>query len=391
MRVLVLTRIFPNRAEPTFGPYNLKQLAALRDLGWSVRVVNPIPWFPGASRFSGKTRAASLSAVPRQDSFLDLEVDHPRFLHIPRLLAAHAPIYAASVAPTVAALRGSYDVILSPFAYPDGVASLLLGQALGLPVVIKLHGGDMNVGAKLPGPGRWIRWAFPKAARIVAVSDPLADAAVACGAPRSRVDVVQDGVDDKVFFIRDAREVRRALGRDPDRKLLVFVGRLEKRKGVYELLEAFERLAPRHPDVDLVLVGDGDDTKACRERAEKLGGRVILTGNVGMEGVADWLAASTLLTLPSYAEGTPNVVIEAIASGRPVVASRVGGIPDMITSPKMGELHAPEDVAALETALEAALARSFDPDESVRLSGRGTWRDSAGVLAQSLRAAVEAS
>ncbi|MBL9026764.1 MAG: glycosyltransferase [Myxococcales bacterium] len=389
MKVLVLTRIFPNRVEPTFGPYNLKQLAALRDNGHEVHVVCPVPWFPGAGLFSGKTRAANLSAVPRRDSFEALDVRHPRFLHVPRLLGAHAPLYAASVAPTVASLRGKAEVILSPFAYPDGVASILLGEALGVPVVIKLHGGDMNVGAKLPGPGRWIRWAFPKAARIVAVSDPLADAAVRFGAPQSRVDVVQDGVDDRVFRVRDAAEVRAKLGVDPSRRPLVFVGRLEKRKGVFELLEAFERLAPRHPDVDLVLVGDGDDTARCRERAERLGARVRLTGNLGMHEVADWLAASTFLTLPSYAEGTPNVVIEALASGRPVVASRVGGIPDMVLGPRMGELHAPEDVASLEAALEAALARSFDAHEIVRLTGRGTWHDSARRLAESLTAAIE--
>lgn len=389
MKVLVLTRIFPNRVEPTFGPYNLKQLAALRDIGHEVRVVCPVPWFPGAGLFSGKTRAANLSAVPWRDSFEDLEVRHPRFLHVPRLLGAHAPIYAASVAPIVAGLRGKADVILSPFAYPDGVASILLGEALGVPVAIKLHGGDMNVGAKLPGPGRWIRWAFPRAARIVAVSDPLADAAVRCGAPQSRVDVVQDGVDSRVFRVRDAAEVRAKLGVDPSRRLLVFVGRLEKRKGVFELLEAFARLAPRHADVDLVLVGDGDDTARCRELAAPLGARVRLTGNLGMLEVADWLAASTLLTLPSYAEGTPNVVIEALASGRPVVASRVGGIPDMVHDPRMGELHAPEDIESLAGALDAALARSFEADEIVRLTGRGTWHDSARRLAESLTAAIE--
>jgi glycosyltransferase involved in cell wall biosynthesis len=376
--------------EPTFGPYNLKQLAALRDIGWGVRVVCPVPWFPGAASLKGKTRAANTGGVPRHDTMLGLEVLHPRFLHVPRVLGAHAPLYAASVAPDVIRDRGKLDVILSPFAYPDGVASVLLGRALGVPVVIKLHGGDMNVGAKLPAPGRWIRWAFPRAARIVAVSDPLAEAARAFGAPPDRVDVVQDGVDGKVFRVRDAREVRAALGRDPDRRPVVFVGRLEKRKGVYELMEAFERIAARLSDVDLVLVGDGDDTAACRAFADRIPGRVVCTGNLGMTGVADWLAAAEVVALPSYAEGTPNVVIEALASGRPVVASRVGGIPDMIHNVGMGELHEPEDAGAAEGALLRALGRSYDPHEIVRLTGRGTWHDSARALAASLRAAMEA-
>ncbi len=390
-RVLAITRIFPNRVEPTFGPYNLKQLAALRDLGWDVRVVCPVPWFPGSALLEGKTRAGHASKVPRRDSFLDLEVYHPRFLHLPKVLVAHAPLYAASVAPRVASLRGSFDVILSPFAYPDGVAGLLLGEALGVPTAIKLHGGDMNVGARMRGPGRWVRWAMPRAARVIAVSDPLADAAVEFGAPRSRVDVVQDGVDERVFFVRDALEARAKLGRDPSRRLAVFVGRLERRKGVYELMEAFERVRERLGDLDLVLVGEGDDTPACRALAERSAGRVLLTGNLGMAEVADWLAAAEFLVLPSYAEGTPNVVIEALASGRPVVASAVGGIPAMVHDPRMGELHAAKDAAALEAALLAVASRRFDPAEIVRLSGRGTWHDSARVLGESLTAAMEAA
>ncbi len=389
-RVLVVTRIFPNRVEPTFGPYNEKQLAALAGLGWDVHVISPVPWFPGASLLPGKSRASHLDGVPRSDVISGLPVTHPRYLHVPRLLGVHAPLYASGVLPDVLRLRGQFDVILSPFAYPDGVASIVLGRALGIPVVVKLHGGDMNVGARLPGPGRWIRRMFPRAARIVAVSSPLADLAVEVGVPRSRVDVVQDGVDEKVFHVRPAGQVRGKLGLDPTRKLIVYVGRLERRKGVYELMTAFDAVAAMRPDVDLVLVGDGDDTAACRAWAERTAGRARLTGNLGMKDVADQIAASDMLVLPSHAEGTPNVVIEALASGRPVVATRVGGIPDMVHDIRMGELVPKEDADALAGALLRSLTRTYDANEVVKLSGRGTWTDSARALADSLSAAIEA-
>lgn len=389
MRVLCVTRIFPNRVETTMGPYNKKQLAAMRGLGHQVHVVNPIPWFPGAALFKGRTRASLGGTIPHSDVIADLPVVHPRFLHVPRLSAAHAPLYAAGTLAAAAKLRGQYDVILSPFAYPDGVASVLLGQLLGIPVAVKLHGGDMNVAAKMPQINGWIRWAFPKVARIVAVSHPLAQAAHGFGVPWSKIAVVEDGVDTAVFRIRDKAASKREVSLDPARRHIVYVGRLERRKGVFELMDAFDALAPRHPDVDLVLVGDGEDTATCRSWAERHGSRVVLAGQVGVDDVARYYAASDITTLPSHAEGTPNSVIEALACGRPVVATSVGGIPDMIHDTRMGELVARMDVPALVAGFERSLARSYDPAEIARLTGRGSWTDSARYLAEVLEGAVE--
>lgn len=389
MRLLCVTRIFPNRAEPSFGPYNKRQLAALKTLGWDVTVVNPMPWFPGASILRGRTRASISATVPRSDTIADLPVLHPRFLHVPRVVAVHAPLYAAGVWPDVGSLRGRFDVILSPFAYPDGVASILLGRLLNVPVVVKLHGGDMNVAAKNPPVGRWLRWGFPRATRIVAVSYPLAQAAHGFGVPWSRVTVVEDGVDSEVFRVRDKAPAKAEVGLDASRRHVVYVGRLERRKGVYELMDSFSDLARRCPDVDLVLVGDGEDTEACQNWASTMQGRVILTGTLGIDEVARYYAASDVTTLPSYAEGTPNCVIESLACGRPVVATAVGGVPDMIHDERMGELVPPKDVEALTRGLERSLERTYDPATIVKLTGRGTWVDSARHLGEVLRGATE--
>lgn len=389
MRVLCVTRIFPNRVEPSFGPYNQKQLSALRGLGWDVSVINPIPWFPGAAALAGRTRASISSGVPATDTIATLPVSHPRFLHVPRVVGVHAPLYAAGVYRLARSMRGKYDVILSPFAYPDGVASVLLGQLLGVPVVVKLHGGDMNVAAKNPPVARWIRWAFGRVSRIVAVSYPLAEAAHAFAVPWSRLVVVEDGVDSTIFAPRPKADAKRDVGLDPTRKHIVYVGRLERRKGIYELMDAFTNIAAARQGVDLVLVGDGDDTAACETWAKTLPQRVILTGNVGPAEVARYYSASDVTTLPSYAEGTPNCVIEALACGRPVVATSVGGVPDMIHSQDMGELIPAKDVDALTASLGRCLDRDYDAEEIVRLTGRGTWADSARHLGDVLMGAIQ--
>lgn len=115
---------------------------------------------------------------------------------------------------------------------------------------------------------------------------------------------------------------------------------------------------------------------------------MVLTGTLGIDEVAKYYAACDLSTLPSYAEGTPNCVIESLACGRPVVATAVGGVPDMIHDVRMGELIPPKDVPALVAALERALERRYDAAQIVRLTGRGTWLDSARHLGDVLRGAA---
>jgi glycosyltransferase involved in cell wall biosynthesis len=97
-------------------------------------------------------------------------------------------------------------------------------------------------------------------------------------------------------------------------------------------------------------------------RAGGLAERTRFTGTVPYEAVPAWLDAADLMVLPSFNEGMPLSVLEALASGRPVVASRVGGTPELVSDPRYGLLVPPGDAPALATALEEALARPWDPD-----------------------------
>jgi hypothetical protein len=118
-----------------------------------------------------------------------IDVTHPRTLFVPRL--AHAtwgPLYAASIAPLLGRHRGKFDVVLGSWAYPDGFAAVIAAHILGIPCVVKLHGSDINVIAKLPGPRRLTAWALPRADRVVAVSRALADEVAELGVARPHRD-----------------------------------------------------------------------------------------------------------------------------------------------------------------------------------------------------------
>lgn len=150
----------------------------------------------------------------------------------------------------------------------------------------------------------------------------------------------------------------RAAGTSP-RCHLVFVGWLEREKGVGELLVACGRLASRF-DFVLTFAGDGHFAYEARQLIDQVGltGRVVLKGWVNPGDVPALLAAADVFVLPSYAEGLPNAMIEAMAAGLPSIVTTVGTIPHVITHRKNGLLIAPRDVEALETALAALLSDS---------------------------------
>jgi glycosyltransferase involved in cell wall biosynthesis len=255
--------------------------------------------------------------------------------------------------------------------------------------VVKVSGSDITVHARVPAVARNLRWALPRAGRIVAVSRPLGDAVALFGVPRERIDVVTNGVDGELFRPRDRSQARAGLGHGGDgRRWLLYVGRLEEAKGVLDLLEAFAAVAGRRPDLRLVIVGDGALRPACEKAAAELGDRVLVAGGRPLPEVPHWMAACDALVLPSWAEGTPNVVLEALACGRRVVATQVGGIPDVVTGPGLGELVPARDPRRLAEALERAADAHYAPEAVARSGARYGWDESARRLEASLREAL---
>jgi glycosyltransferase involved in cell wall biosynthesis len=380
VRVLAITKIFPNAAEPLSAPFNRQQFAALGRL-CELEVLATIPWYPGAGLLARWSSAGRLARVPHRDTIDGLSVRHPRTLFIPR--AGHAlwgPLYAASLAPLVARYRGKVDVLLGSWAYPDGVAAVALGALLGVPTVVKLHGSDVNVIGREPGPRWMLAQALPRAARVVAVSRALADAVTELGVDPARIALVYNGVDSELFRPRDRGAARAALGLPAAGKLLLYVGNLKESKGVLDLAAAFERVAAEVPDVTLAIVGGGEAAARLEETAARLGGRLRVIGPRPLAEVPTWMAACDLLALASWNEGTPNAVLEALACGRRVVATAVGGIPDLIRTPLLGSLVPARDVPALADALTAALRTSYDPEAVAAAGARGGWAASAAAL-----------
>jgi teichuronic acid biosynthesis glycosyltransferase TuaC len=387
MRVLIVTKIFPSSVEPLSSPFNRQQFAALSRL-CDVEILATIPWFPGAAAFGRWSSAGRLRAVPARECIDGMRVRHPRFVFLPKLGRGLAgPLYAASLASTVLPYRGRVDVVLGAWAYPDGFAAVVMADMLGVPAVIKLHGSDVNVVAKWPGPRRHLQWALPRAERIVAVSRPLAERARELGAVPSRIDVVPNGIDRDAFKPADRAQARRQLGLPLDRKVVLFVGHITEEKGAFDLLRAFGERRADLGDVELVMVGDGSGLLRCQALARELNVPAVFAGAQPHDSVPTWLTACDLLALPSWNEGMPNVAVEALACGRPVVATQVGGLPDLVNR-ENGVLVPTQEPAALGDAIARALGKSYDPQALSDALERPSWVGSAQLLASSLLRAL---
>jgi teichuronic acid biosynthesis glycosyltransferase TuaC len=379
LRVLAITKIFPNAAEPLAAPFNRQQFAALSKL-CQLDVMATIPWYPGAGLMAKWSSASKLTSVPARDRIAGIDVTHPRTLFVPRL--AHGtwgPLYAASIAPLMAKHRGKIDVVLGSWAYPDGFASVIAAKLLGTPSVIKLHGSDINVIAKLPGPRRLTSWALARASHVVAVSRALGDEAVALGAPRSQLRIVMNGVDEALFHPRDRAAARAELGL-PAGPLVLYVGNLKEVKGVADLAPAWEQVLRTVPDATLIVVGDGPLQAEVAAGLAPFGERARMIPAQPLAQIPLYMAACDVLVLPSHNEGTPNVVLEALACGRRVVATAVGGVPDVLSRPELGALAPAKDPTALGAAIATAVRTDYDPTVVAALGARGGWDASAAAL-----------
>jgi glycosyltransferase involved in cell wall biosynthesis len=356
-RLLVLTNLFGYPWEPTRAMFNQQQFDRLAE-HVDLRVLVAVAW-PNALRnwrAYWNVRRDAAARWPYADYFI--------YWYLPGFgRSLHVPFFLLSVLlqrfGTLVLQR--WDSMLGSWAYPDAVATALLGKLTGTPVVAKVHGSDINLYGDMRSRRWQLRMGLNLCRSVVAVSRPLAARLVAIGVGSEKVHTVFNGVDTSRFRPTPKSEARAALGVAADARVILFVGNLLRSKGCLDLFEAFALLARIDPALQLVFVGAGAARAdvASRAAAEGLAHRVQFVGKVAHESLPAWFSACDVFCLPSHNEGLPNVILEAMSCGAPVVASRVGGIPDALPE-FAGMLVEPQDADALAHALRESLERRWD-------------------------------
>lgn len=373
MKVLSFTTLYPNAAWPNHGIFienRLRRLAAVG--GVELRVVAPCPWFPFPSPLFGDW--ARWARAPRRERRHGIAVEHPRYLLPPRIGMTPAPLLLALGARrAIAGLAADgfdFDLLDAHYLYPDGVAAVILGRWLGRPVVLTARGSDATHLPRFAVPRRAIAWALRRAAGLAAVSDSLRQALIGLGAPGEAVRVLRNGVDLDLFRPAADRGAMRA-GLGLDGPALLHVGHLVPLKNQALVV----RSLPLLPDATLLLAGDGPERPALARLAAELGvaGRVRFLGEVPHAELPAWYAAVDLVTLTSTREGWPNVLLEAMACGTPVLAAPVGGVSEVVGAPEAGLILDAATPEAVAGAARRLLARP-PPRRAVRAYAEGfSW------------------
>jgi glycosyltransferase involved in cell wall biosynthesis len=374
-RVLFVSNLFPDSASTYLGLDNATLLHQLREF-CDLRVICPRP----SLNLKGWLGFSSRRLRPRE---ID-EPFEPSFIEVPYVPLLGTPcnhlLMRMFLRRPLSRIikRDKIDLVLCSWLYPDGCAVVPIARKFDIPIVLITQGTDTHHYIHYPLRRKFIIDAIKKSCAVITRSGALARLLESAGADAASIYPVHNGVDESIFYPRDRALSRDVLGLSGEEKVIVFVGNFLPVKNPEFLLEAFSSI-----DFDkrvlLTMIGKGPLKARLEKLSSKLGiaDRVIFTGPLDASDVATWMGAADCLALCSHNEGLPNVVIEALASGLPVVSSNVGGISELLDREDRGFLVDRGDMKGYCDALMSVISRDQLGTVISQESSGFSWRECA--------------
>lgn len=388
MKTLFVSNLFPDQSRPIWGLDNAVVLHHLaKRLETRVLATRFDPFYSRSKRH--------LLARPE-----DLELK-PEFLGIPYVPKIghrfNHRLYLKRLLPTLQRIHQTFpfERLLASWLYPDGWAVGQAAKRLDLPFALIAQGSDVHQYLNAPHRRSAIIQTVNRSLGVITRSADLTFRLRNAGAHANKCHVIYNGIDTELFHPGDSTEARKQLSLPENEWLILFVGNLLPIKRPELLVSAFARLKNQAPDraVRLVMIGDGPLRSKLSRQLSDLGipPESVLLGRKPPQEIARYMRAAQCLTLASLNEGVPNVILESLASGLPVVAPQVGGIPEVVTEShhgSIGPIEQPEDLVQL---WRQQGQKKTDPAGLARHAEQFSWPQTALGYEQLLRNELKAS
>lgn len=368
IKVLIFSHMYPNKMDHNYGIFIHNHVKHLLEEAASVKVISPVPYAPRVMQYKSKWKY--YHQIPGHDVIDRVHIDYSRYICFPGKLSRTVSCYTMyyGILKTLNSAINKYkpEVLHMHTATPDGYVGLLLKKKYNLPLVCSLRGSDIN---SYPYRDRLTmlltKKVISEADQLISVSHALKSVAESIAKPKNPIEAVYNGCNLESFVFNEHRRLqyRKKIGISPLERAIIFVGDIKESKGVFELINAFNKLNSSFPNLHLIFLGSdsGDTTIKNIISSSNLHNKIHLVGSKPHNEVAHWLCAADIFALPSYNEGMPNAVIEAMACGLPVIATRVGGIPEIVTE-DTGILVSPKNTELLVRGIKQMLSKKWDRD-----------------------------
>ena len=383
--LLVISNNFPNQDNSYVADIFVKeQIKYLKNYFDKVYVISPVAY--------GMERVRKTKHHDYQ--YDNVSVFFPKYFNLPffysKLREHWITLETHAINNAIKRNKLSFDLIHAHFTWPSGAVAVKLKETFNVPVIITEHTHITLYDELAHGDQTYIN-TWNSCDAIIRVNKKDIPLFLNAGIPESKLFPIANGYDPKKYFPVPASVARNTLGIDTENKVILHISRLSEEKGQQYLIEAMGSILKKRPDIICYIGGTGPlkDTLQAHIDAIKGNKNIRMIGFVPDDLMVTWINAADFFVLPSLGEGNPTVMFETLGCGKPFVSTKVGGVPEIITSEAYGLLVDPADPKDLEEKILMALDRKWDQEAILTYAAQYTWeniaKEIAGVYERFLR------
>jgi teichuronic acid biosynthesis glycosyltransferase TuaC len=397
MNVLSISTMFPSANDPIFGIFVKRRLTALSKIV-NLTIASPRPYFPFITM---SKKYESRKNEPYEENITDkTKVYFPRFLSFPMILKPLDGFFLfLTVFIFILKIRAKgikFDIFDAHIAYPDGFAAVMLGKIFKVPVTITLRGHDVNYLPRYPIRKKQVIYALKKANKVFSVANALRLQAGELGIDINKITVASNGVEASIFAPMDQKQVRKELGLEENKTILLSIGYLVPRKGFDLLIDALRIIINKYSitNTKLVIVGGRGGEEYIKDKLISQIKRLDLDNDVLFvdakknEDLVKWYNCSDVFCLASSLEGWPNVILESLACSIPVVATNIWGIPEIIGNDTELGVLVDRNVSCIADGIHTALKKSWNKKYIRDFALTKTWDDTAILIKREMEKVI---